>query len=69
MLEKQSPPQPVAFVLRELSWSSSILSLEREHLQLVYYIPLEPEDTVDPIQDNAERLRLAHVLLALDKSA
>lgn len=36
---------------------------------MISYISLEPEDTVDPVQDDGERLGLAHVLLALDKSA
>ena len=30
---------------------------------------LDAEKTIDPVQNNAERLGLAHVLLALDKSA
>jgi hypothetical protein len=46
----------------------SILGLERERLQLVSYVTLEPEDAVDPIQDDAERLGLTHVLLAFDES-
>jgi hypothetical protein len=58
----------VALVLPEFGWPSSILGLEQEHLQLVSYVSLDPEKTIDPLQNNAERLGLAHVLLALDKS-
>jgi hypothetical protein len=36
---------------------------------LISYVSLDPEDAVDPIQDDAERFWLPHVLLALDKSA
>lgn len=58
----------MALVLPEFGWPSSILGLEQEHLQLVSYVSLDPEKTIDPVQNNAERLGLAHVLLALDKS-
>ena len=49
--------------------SASILGLERKCLQLLSHISLQPKYTVDPVQDDAERLGLAHVFLAFDESA
>ena len=56
-------------MLLEPGWPPSILGLEQEHLHLVSDTPLDAEKTIDPVQNNAEGLGLAHVLLALDKSA
>jgi hypothetical protein len=56
------------FVLAELGWPPSVLGLEQEHLHVVSNTSLDAEKAIDPVQNNAERLGLAHVLLALDKS-
>jgi len=45
-----------------------ILWLEKQRLELVRRVLLNVKDAIDPLDDNAETCRLAHVLHTWDKS-